>query len=219
MWHYRTTNGLGFHEYLQLCEDLEMEAMYVCNCGMSCQARHGGGFDEQTTEEYLAEALHALEYALGSPDTSYGGLRAGNGRKEPFKLKYVEIGNENFGPEYNVRYERFYKTLKEAFPQVIYISNGHTEKENLPTDFVDEHYYDAPEFFLENVDLFDDYDRKGPKIFLGRVCGKRWEHHCLYGVCAGRGLLSAWGREKSGYCQADRLCSAVPELGLHSLEA
>lgn len=167
MWHYRTTNGLGFHEYLQLCEDLEMEAMYVCNCGMSCQARHGGGFDEQTTEEYLAEALHALEYALGSPDTPYGGLRAGNGRKEPFKLKYVEIGNENFGPEYNVRYERFYKTLKEAFPQVIYISNGHTEKENLPTDFVDEHYYDAPEFFLENVDLFDDYDRKGPKIFLG----------------------------------------------------
>ncbi|MDE6976756.1 MAG: hypothetical protein K2P13_07165 [Lachnospiraceae bacterium] len=53
MWHYRTTNGLGFHEYLQLCEDLEMEAMYVCNCGMSCQARHGGGFDEQTTEETL----------------------------------------------------------------------------------------------------------------------------------------------------------------------
>lgn len=167
MWHYRTTNGLGFHEYLQLCEDLGMEAMYVCNCGMSCQARHGGGFDEKTTEEYLTEALHALEYALGTEDTPYGKLRAQNGRKEPFKLKYVEIGNENFGPEYNVRYEKFYRVLKEAFPQVIYISNGHTERENLPTDFADEHYYDAPEFFLENVDWFDNYDRKGPKIFLG----------------------------------------------------
>ena len=114
MWHYRTTNGLGFHEYLQLCEDLEMEAMYVCNCGMSCQARHGGGFSEETTKEYLEEALHALEYALGSADTPYGSLRAENGRKEPFRLKYVEIGNENFGPEYNQRYELFYKTLKEA---------------------------------------------------------------------------------------------------------
>ncbi|MCM1026697.1 MAG: hypothetical protein NC432_09690 [Roseburia sp.] len=167
MWHYRTTNGLGFHEYLQLCEDLEMEALYVINCGMSCQARHGGGFSEEITGEYLEEALHALEYALGSEDTPYGRQRAENGRKEPFRLKYVEIGNENFGPEYNARYALFYRTLKEAFPQVTYISNGHTEREGLPTDFADEHYYNAPEFFLENTDLFDDYDRNGPEIFLG----------------------------------------------------
>lgn len=167
MWHYRTTNGLGFHEYLQLCEDLEMEALYVLNCGMSCQARHGGGFSEEMTREYLEEALHALEYALGPEDSPYGRLRAQNGRKEPFRLKYVEIGNENFGPEYQKRYAMFYKALKEAYPQVIYISNGHTEREGLPTEYVDEHYYDAPEFFLENTDLFDDYDRNGPKIFLG----------------------------------------------------
>lgn len=167
MWHYRTTNGLGFHEYLQLCEDLEMEALYVLNCGMSCQARHGKGFSREVTKEYLEEALHALEYALGDENTPYGRLRAQYGHKEPFRLKYVEIGNENFGPEYQERYEMFYRTLKEAYPQVIYISNGHTEREKLPTDFVDEHYYDAPEFFLENTDLFDDYDREGPKIFLG----------------------------------------------------
>ena len=167
MWYYRTTNGLGFHEYLQLCEDLEMEAMYVCNCGMSCQSRHGGGFADKITEEYLEEALHALEYALGDSNTPYGSLRAQNGRQEPFHLKYVEIGNENFGPEYYARYERFYRTLKEAFPQVIYISNIHTEREDLPTEYVDEHYYHTPEFFLENTGLFDDYDRNGPKIFLG----------------------------------------------------
>lgn len=167
MWHYRTTNGLGFHEYLQLCEDLEMEAMYVCNCGMSCQARHGGGFSEEMTREYLEEALHALEYALGGEETPYGSLRAQNGHREPFRLKYVEIGNENWGPEYHERYALFYRTLKAAFPQVIYLSNGHTEREGLPTDYADEHYYDAPEFFLENGGMFDGYDRKGPKIFLG----------------------------------------------------
>lgn len=167
MWHYRTTNGLGFHEYLQLCEDLEMEAMYVCNCGISCQARHGRGFDDETTQAYLQEALNALEYALGSEDTPYGSLRAKYGRKEPFRLKYVEIGNENWGPDYEKRYELFYQTLKKAYPQVVYISDGHTERAGLPTEFADEHYYDAPEFFLENGDLFDSYDRNGPKIFLG----------------------------------------------------
>lgn len=167
MWHYRTTNGLGFHEYLQLCEDLDMEAMYVCNCGMSCQARHGGGFDEKVTAEYLEEALNALEYALGDETTPYGKLRAQYGRKEPFRLKYVEIGNENWGPEYDARYEMFYRALKEAYPQVTYISNGHTERSGLRTDIADEHYYDAPEFFLENTDLFDDYDRNGPDIFVG----------------------------------------------------
>ena len=167
MWHYRTTNGLGFHEYLQLCEDLDMEALYVCNCGMSCQARHGKGFAADVTEKYLQEALDALEYALGGTDTKFGALRAEMGHPEPFRLKYVEIGNENFGPEYLERYEMFYKALKKAYPDVIYISNGHTEREGLATEIVDEHYYNAPEFFLENTDMFNDYPRQGPDIFLG----------------------------------------------------
>ncbi len=167
MWHYRTTNGLGFHEYLQLCEDLDMEALYVLNCGMSCQARHGKGFPEEVTKKYLQEALDALEYALGGTDTKWGALRAQMGHPEPFKLKYAEIGNENFGPEYLERYELFYKALKEAYPGVIFISNGHTERNGLPTEIVDEHYYNAPEFFLENTEMFDDYPREGPDIFLG----------------------------------------------------
>lgn len=167
MWHYRTTNGLGFHEYMQLCEDLGMEALYVLNCGMSCQARHGEGFPEDVTKKYLQEALNALEYALGSTDSRWGSLRAAMGHPEPFRLKYVEIGNENFGPEYTERYELFYRTLKEAYPGIIFISNGHTEREGLTTEIVDEHYYNAPEFFLENTDMFEDYPREGPDIFLG----------------------------------------------------
>lgn len=167
MWHYRTTNGLGFHEYMQLCEDLHMEALYVCNCGISCQARVGEYFEEDIVDEFLQEAFHALEYALGSADTKYGAMRAAAGHPEPFSLKYMEIGNENWGPEYNKRYEKFYKALKEAYPDVIFISNSHTERDGLPTEFVDEHYYNAPEFFLENDTRFDTYDRKGPDIFLG----------------------------------------------------
>ena len=167
MWHYRSTNGLGFHEYLQLCEDLEMEAMYVCNCGMDCQARHGGGFTEELVDEYLQEALNALEYALGDVTTKYGTMRAEAGHPEPFRLKYMEIGNENWGSEYLERYEKFYSTLKKAYPDVIYISNTHTEQAGLPTEIVDEHYYNTPEFFLENTGLFEKRDRKGPDIFIG----------------------------------------------------
>jgi len=167
MWHYRTTNGFGYHEFLQLCEDLNMEPMYVCNCGMSCQARVGEYFEENTVDEILQETLDALEYAMGSVDTKFGAMRAKAGHPEPFNVKYLEIGNENFGKEYNERYVKFYEALKKAYPDVIYISNTHTERDGLPTEYVDEHYYSAPEFFLENEDRFDSYDRNAPFIFLG----------------------------------------------------
>ena len=167
MWHYRTTNGLGFHEYLQLCEDLDMEPMYVCNCGMSCQARVAEMFNDETVDEFLQEALNALEYALGPVDSVYGAMRKEAGHPEPFRMKYVEIGNENWGPEYEARYEKFYKVLKEKYPDIIYISNCHTEKSGLPTEIADEHYYNTPEFFLENENRFESYDRSGPEIFVG----------------------------------------------------
>lgn len=167
MWHYRTTNGFGYHEFLQLCEDTGMAPMYVCNVGMSCQARVSELFDEDTADEFLQEALGALEYALGPADSRYGSMRAAAGHPEPFTMKYFEIGNENHGPEYNERYEKFYRVLKEKYPDVIFISNTHTEDAGLPTEMADEHYYDAPEFFLENDNRFDAYDRSGPQIFLG----------------------------------------------------
>lgn len=167
MWHYRTTNGFGFHEFLQLCEDLDMEPLYVCNCGMSCQARVAECFDEDTVEAFLQETLGALEYALGPVDSHYGAMRAKAGHPEPFKLKYLEIGNENFGPEYNKRYKKFYEALKAAYPGVTLIATTHVERDGLPAQMVDEHYYSGPEFFLENADKFDRYPRSGPKIFLG----------------------------------------------------
>ena len=105
MWHYRTGNGLGFHEYLQFCEDLNLEPMYVCNCGMSCQARVEELFDEALVETILQETLGAIEYAVGPVSSGYGAVRAAMGHPAPFKMTYLEIGNENWGPAYNERYE------------------------------------------------------------------------------------------------------------------
>ncbi|MGN1235073.1 MAG: alpha-L-arabinofuranosidase, partial [Christensenellaceae bacterium] len=151
MWHYRATNGLGFHEYLQLCEDLQVAPLYVVNVGLTCQARVASLFEGEELDCMLQEAFDALEYAMGDVTTPFGKLRAENGHPEPFKIKYVEIGNENFGPDYFSRYKKYYDALKAKYPDIIYISNCHTEWERLPTEVVDEHYYDTPNFFSEHA--------------------------------------------------------------------
>lgn len=167
LWFYRTTNGLGFHEYLQLCEDINLEPMYVINCGMTCQHRNPDYFDDELAKEYLQDAMNAIEYAIAPADTYWGGLRAKNGHPEPFKMKYIEIGNENYGEQYNKRYLEFYTALKEKYPDIIFIANTHTELDGLPTDMVDEHFYNDTEFFALNHNRYDDYYRNGPEIFVG----------------------------------------------------
>jgi len=170
MWHYRTTNGLGFHEYLQMCEDLDMEPMYVFNCGLTCQGRAPELFEGEELDQLLQEAIDAIEYATAPADSKWGKVRAAAGHPEPFKMTYIEIGNENHGEEYNVRYKMCYDALKARFPWIKYISNTHTERDGYTTEVADEHFYNTTEFFAENIHMYDNYPRKeegGPEIFVG----------------------------------------------------
>ena len=167
MWHYRSTNGLGFHEYLQMCEDLDLEAMYVVNCGITCQGRKPEFFEGNELDEMLDETMAALEYAMGVSDSYWGQKRKKAGHPEPFLIKYVEIGNENIGSEYEKRYEIFYKAIKEKYPDIILVSNTHTEEKELPTEIVDEHLYSTAEAFMTAGEKYRYYDRGGPKIFVG----------------------------------------------------
>ncbi len=180
LWGYRATEGLGYHEYLQLCEDLGVEALYVCNVGMTCQARKCILMDEQETQELLDDVLCALEYALGSKETKWGELRANMGHPQPFTLKYLEIGNENNGPEYEKRYEYFRSKIAEKYPELVIIANTHVEEAGLALDIADEHYYDKPEWFAQNAHLFDTYDRKGPGIFVGEFAAVAGNIRTLY---------------------------------------
>ena len=173
LWHYRATNGFGFHEFLQLCEDMRMEALYVVNCGMTCQGRQPEFFDEEEMREILSETMMAIEYATGDVTTPWGALRAQMGHPAPFALKYIEIGNENDGPEYDPRYRLFYRKLQEAHPEIILISNAHTESRGLPTQYVDEHYYFDWQFFAQSGRLYDHYPRDGVKVFLGEYAVTR----------------------------------------------
>ncbi len=171
LWGYRTTDGMGYHEFLQLCEDLHAEPLYVVNVGIA----HKDHNDYTNNNDYLTDALDALEYANGDIKTKYGALRAANGHPKPFNIKYLEIGNENFkGDNYAQRYEQFYKEIKKRYPEMICIANVVAWGSDNPVwphsaqaDLLDEHYYRSPQWFINQYQKYDTYDRNGMKIYVG----------------------------------------------------
>ena len=167
LWHYRATNGLGFHEYLQLCEDLQVAPLYVCNCGMTCQGRNPRYFNEEEQADMLDDILNALEYALGPADSKWGALRAKMGHELPFRLDYLEIGNENSGPEYERRFDMVKKAVLERYPGMTIVTNDRGRTRRLEADIADDHYYNMPEFFAEGITLYDGYDRQDMDVFVG----------------------------------------------------
>ncbi len=171
LWGYYSNDGLGYHEYLQLCEDLGAEPLYVFNCGMSHAEQNKQNELRRAVEvpdldEYLQDALDAVEYANGPVDSKWGSLRAKAGHPAPFNLKYLEIGNENSGPTYEKHYAIFYDALHKRYPDLRLIVNYKPSGDRTP-DIVDEHYYDTPEFFARNATKYDKYDRKAHKVYVG----------------------------------------------------
>jgi alpha-L-arabinofuranosidase len=163
LWRYHSTNGLGFHEYLQLCEDLGAEPLFVINCGMS----HKENVPLDRMAEWVQDALDAIEYANGPADSHWGAIRAAAGHPAPFHLKYIEIGNENNlqHDAYQQRYPLFHDAIKARYPEMVLIANEPIAERR--ADVIDEHYYNHAEFFIENADKYDTYDRNGPKIYVG----------------------------------------------------
>ena len=167
LWHYRATNGLGFHEYLQLCEDLNIAPLYVCNCGMTCQGRGPRYFSDEEQADMIEDILAALEYALGPAGSKWGAVRARMGHPAPFRMDYLEIGNENSGPEYERRFDLVKQAVLERYPGLKIITNDRGRTRKLEADIADDHYYSMPEFFAEGITMYDSYDRQGLDVFVG----------------------------------------------------
>ena len=168
-WGYRTTMGFGYHEFLQFCEDIGAGGMFVCNVGLGCQGRVGDACKEDEVDSFIEDVLDAIDYALGDGTSEWSRKRVENGHPAPFPLKYVEIGNENWGPVYEKRYDKFYKAIKEKYPQLKLISTlglgGQHRHERV--DMIDPHWYVSPEFFFASDKLFDQQERGDYEIYIG----------------------------------------------------
>ena len=176
-WGYRTTDGIGFHEYLQLAEDLGSKPLYVVNVGIW----HGGFTPVDSIQPWIDETLNALEYANGPVTSKYGAIRAKNGHPAPFNIEYLEIGNENNQPNpkeqsdnYYKRYQLFRDAVLAKYPNMHIIGNVASWGTDNPTwdskekvELIDEHYYRTPEWFANNFHKYDTYDRQGPSIYVG----------------------------------------------------
>ncbi len=181
---YYQSFGLGFYEYFQLSEDLGAEPMPILGCGMACQFNTGELVPLEELDPYVQEALDLVEFANGDLNTPWGRLRAEMGHPEPFNMKYLGIGNEQWGPEYFERYKVFAKAFSEKYPDIILISTpgpfpdgdmfeyGWEQLKALDVAIADEHFYRSPQWFRENADRYDSYDRNGPKVFAGEYAAQ-----------------------------------------------
>lgn len=168
VWAYGSTSGMGYHEYLQMCEDLHAEAVYVVNSGLTSQSRRPRYEDITSMDKLVEETLDAIAYANAPADSTLGTLRAQMGHPEPFHLKYIQIGSENYGQEYAKRFELFREAIKAAYPDITVISSSFISKRNRG-DWVDSHFYANPSFFTGAAGRFEAerYSRRSPGLFIG----------------------------------------------------
>ena len=176
---YFQTLGLGYFEYFLLSEDLGAEPLPVISCGLSCQYESNEVVPMDELDPYIQDALDLIEFANGPVTSKWGKVRADMGHTEPFNLKMIGIGNEQWDKVYVERLEAFTKAIRAKYPNVKVVgssgpsANGDKfdylwpEMKRIGVDLVDEHYYMNPDWFFGNASRYDNYDRKGPKVFAG----------------------------------------------------
>ncbi|WP_285569264.1 alpha-L-arabinofuranosidase C-terminal domain-containing protein [Geothrix limicola] len=176
---YQQSFQLGFFEFFQLCADLGAEPLPVLSCGMACQFESGEMVPAESLDPFIQDALDLIEFANGAPDSPWGKVRAHMGHAAPFGLKFLAVGNEQWGPEYLDRFQRFEKAIRARYPQIQIIGSSGpwsggadfdtlwAGMRELRADLVDEHYYAPPGWFLANAHRYDHYPRSGPKVFAG----------------------------------------------------
>ncbi len=181
---YYQSFGLGFFEFFQLCEDVGAEPLPILNCGMACQFNSGEVVPLDQLGPYIQDALDLIEFANGPATTQWGARRAAMGHLQPFHLKLLGVGNEQWGLQYFERYALFAKALKAQHPEIKLVSAAGpapggdqfdlawSRLRELKADIVDEHCYDLPAWFLDSTTRYDHYERSGPKVFMGEYAAQ-----------------------------------------------
>lgn len=181
---YYQSYGLGFYEFFLLAEKLGSDPLPILSCGLACQYQNKDNDPNahvavKDLQPYIDDALDLIEFCNGDTTTKWGGLRAQMGHPAPFNLHQIGIGNEQWGPLYPERLERFVQAIRAKHPEIKIVGSsgpsadgdkfdyGWKEMRRIGVDLVDEHYYKVPEWFLANAQRYDKYPRKGPKVFAG----------------------------------------------------
>lgn len=174
---YNQTLGMGFYELFLFCEDIGAEPLPVIAAGYDPHTLRAVPLEDM--QPWIDEALDLIEFANGNTSTQWGEQRAMMGHPEPFNLKYLGIGNEEIGEEFYIRFAVMLKAIKEKYPEITVIgsagpgpaggefdrawNHARTDK----PDLMDEHYYQGPEWFLQNIGRYDHYSVDDAKVFLG----------------------------------------------------
>ncbi len=193
---YFQSYGLGFFEFFQLSEEVGAEPLPVLSVGLACQFQNPDSSAHVPVNElqpYIDDALDLIEFANGDVTTEWGKLRADMGHPEPFNLKFIGIGNEQWDATYPEHLEPFVKAIRKAYPDIKIVGSSGPDSEGkqfdylwpemkrLGADLVDEHFYRPEDWFLSQGARYDNYDRKGPKVFAGEYAchgrGKKWNHY------------------------------------------
>jgi len=170
-WNYRRTHGMGFHEYLQFCEDLGAEPLYVGFAGETCMFREVEDVPMAEMGRVVTNFLDAIEYANGPTSSRWGRLRAAQGHAKPFGLKWVEVGNENGTRDFPPRYRMVHDALKAKYPELHQIADLSFDRfmRGETFDMEDNHFYNSPQWFMSHVHQYDNRDRKLPPVYDGEV--------------------------------------------------
>ena len=194
---YYQSYGLGFFEFFQFSEDIGAEPLPVLNVGMACQFQN---WDKECAhvpmdelDPYIQDCLDLIEFANGDVNTTWGKKRAEMGHPEPFNMKYIGVGNEQWDTLYYKRLTPFVKAIRAKYPNIKIVGTsgpdsegkmfdlGWQDMKKQKADLVDEHFYRPESWFLNSGLRYEKYDRKGPKVFAGEYAchgkGKKWNHY------------------------------------------
>ena len=190
-WGYNQSYGLGYYEYFRFAEDVGAMPLPVVPALVTGCGQNRATDDEALLERHIQDTLDLIEFANGPATSTWGKVRAEMGHPKPFGLTHIGVGNEeNLPREFFARFQRFRAAIEAKHPDITVISNSGPDDSGTTfetawqlnreggVDMVDEHYYNSPQWFLQNNDRYDAYDREGPKVFLGEYAsqGNAWKN-------------------------------------------
>ncbi|HEU5396192.1 MAG TPA: alpha-L-arabinofuranosidase C-terminal domain-containing protein, partial [Verrucomicrobiae bacterium] len=195
IWNYHQSVGLGFYEYFQFCEDIGARPLPVVAAGVCCQnsgasvtkhweqGQRGLALSEMPA--YIQNVLDLIEWANGPTNSPWGARRAAAGHPEPFHLQYLGIGNEDKQTDvFRERFKLIYDAVRAKHPEITVIGTvgprpndedyrlGWKFADELHVPMVDEHYYENPQWFLDNQRRYDGYDRSRAQVYVGEYASR-----------------------------------------------